>query len=191
MLVLPMFLIRGLEMSSLTAGLVLLPGSLISAFLSPVIGMLFDKFGPKWLVIPGLLITVGALWFFSSITIVSTIGFIVIIHCCLMIGIVLVWMPAQTNGLNQLPPEMYPDGTAIVNSLQQVAGAIGMAVSVSIMTTGISKFMKDAPDPSDPVNISMALTSGIQNAFLFAMFVVAAGLIIGFFIKRVKVAKWT
>jgi DHA2 family lincomycin resistance protein-like MFS transporter len=191
MLVLPMYLIRGLGMSSLTAGLILLPGSLILAILSPVIGMLFDKFGPKWLVIPGLLIAVGALCFFSGITIASTIGLIVILHCCLMIGIVMVWMPAQTNGLNQLSPEMYPDGTAIVNSLQQVAGAIGMAVSVSVMTTGATDFMKDVPVPSDPVNASLALTAGIQNAFLFAMFVAVAGLIIGLFIKRVKVAKWT
>lgn len=106
-----------------------------------------------------------------------------------MIGISMVWMPAQTNGLNQLPRELYPDGTAIMNTLQQVAGAIGTAVAVSIMTAGMTSFMKNAADPTDPANAPLAMTAGIQNAFIFAMIVAIVGLIVSFFIKRVIVSK--
>lgn len=58
----------------------------------------------------------------------TSTGFIVALHIALMVGISMIMMPAQTNGLNQLPPELYPHGTAIMNTLQQVAGAIGTAV---------------------------------------------------------------
>lgn len=189
MFILPMFMIRVLEINALTAGLILLPGSILSAVLSPVVGALFDKFGPKFLVIPGLILAAGSLWFFSSITMVSSITFIIILHSCLMIGIVMVWMPAQSNGLNQLPAEMYPDGTAIMSTLQQIAGAIGLAVAVSVMTKGVTNFMKDALNPADPANGALALVSGMQNAMLFAMFIAIAGLVLGVFIRRVKVAK--
>ncbi|WP_424766917.1 DHA2 family efflux MFS transporter permease subunit [Paenibacillus sp. sgz302251] len=189
MLVLPMYLISGLGLPALTAGLVLLPGGLINGILSPVMGGLFDRFGPKWLVIPGLAIVVAALWFFSGITTASTLTLIVVLHSSLMIGISMVWMPAQTNGLNQLPRELYPDGTAIMNTLQQVAGAIGTAVAVSVMTAGMNGFMRSAADPTDPANAPLALTAGIQNSFLFAMIVAMIGLVLAFFIKRVQVAK--
>lgn len=189
MLVLPMYLISGLGLSALTAGLVLLPGGLINGILSPIMGSLFDKFGPKWLVIPGLVIVAAVLWFFSGITTASTLALVIVLHSCLMIGISMVWMPSQTNGLNQLPRELYPDGTAIMNTLQQVAGAIGTAVAVSIMTAGMNSFMKNAADPADPANAPLAMTAGIQDAFMFAMVVAVIGLVVAFFIKRVHVEK--
>ncbi|MBW7456661.1 DHA2 family efflux MFS transporter permease subunit, partial [Paenibacillus sepulcri] len=125
MLILPMYLQTGMSMSALTAGLILLPGGIINGALSPVMGHLFDKYGPRWLVIPGLIILAVVLWFFAGITAASTTALIIVLHSCLMIGVAMVFMPAQTNGLNQLPREFYPDGTAIMNTLQQVAGAIG------------------------------------------------------------------
>jgi len=101
----------------------------------------------------------------------------------------MVFMPAQTNGLNQLPRHFYPDGTAIMNTLQQVAGAIGTALAVSIMTAGQVKFMKSAANPADPVVKSEALTAGIHNAFIFGMIVALIGLVLALFIKRVNVNK--
>jgi DHA2 family lincomycin resistance protein-like MFS transporter len=187
MLILPMYLQKGLEMSALTAGLMLLPGGLINGLLSPVMGRLFDKYGPKWLVIPGLAIIIVTLWFFSGISTASTIAVIIVLHSCLMIGIAMIFMPAQANGLNQLPRELYPDGTAIMNTLQQVAGAIGTAVAVSIMSAGTVKYMKTVTDSSDPTNEVNALTMGVQNAFIFALIVAMVGFIISLFIKRVKV----
>lgn len=49
--------------------------------------------------------------------------------------------------------------------------------------------MKDVADPTDPANAPLALTAGIQNAFIFAMIVAIIGLIVAFFIKRVHVSK--
>ena len=46
----------------------------------------------------------------------------------------MVMMPVSTNGLNQLPRHLYPHGTAMNNTLNQVAGAIGTALLVTIMT---------------------------------------------------------
>ncbi|WP_268439348.1 lincomycin efflux MFS transporter Lmr(B) [Bacillus sp. S10C12M] len=187
MLLLPMYLQGGLVLTAFASGLILLPGGILNGFMSPVTGRLFDKYGPKWLVIPGFVIVTVVLWLFSNITTTSTAVLIIILHTCLMIGISMIMMPAQTNGLNQLPREFYPDGTAIMNTLQQMAGAIGTAVAVSIMAAGQHDYMSTVKNPADPAVISQALTAGVQHAFVFAMIVAIIGLIGAFFLKRVKV----
>ncbi|MGN7941141.1 lincomycin efflux MFS transporter Lmr(B) [Virgibacillus sp. 6R] len=187
MLLLPLYLQGGLVLTAFAAGLILLPGGVLNGLLSPVMGRLFDKYGPKWLVIPGLVIVAIDLWLFSGLTTTSTTGFIIALHILLMIGISMVMMPAQTNGLNQLPKEYYPDGTAIMNTLQQVSGAIGTAIGVSIMSAGQHDYLSKVDNPQDPAHIPAALTAGIQDGFLFALGAAIIALIIAFFIKRVKV----
>ncbi|UVI33836.1 DHA2 family efflux MFS transporter permease subunit [Paenibacillus spongiae] len=189
MLILPLYMQKGMGLSAFTAGLLLLPGGILNGFMSPLMGSLFDKYGPKWLVIPGLVLAAAALWFMSGITAASTLALIVVLHSCLMVGISMIWMPAQTNGLNQLPPELYPDGTAVMNTLQQVAGAIGTAVAVSILSSGMNDYLKSSANPLDPSEVTEAMTIGSQHAFLFGMIVALAGLAAAFFIRRVQVSK--
>ncbi|MEC0236050.1 DHA2 family efflux MFS transporter permease subunit [Paenibacillus kribbensis] len=189
MLILPLFLQKGLALSALTAGLVLLPGGIINGLLSPIMGSLFDKFGPKWLVIPGLAIVVAVLFFLSGITTTSAIVLIIVLHCCLMIGISMIMMPAQTNGLNQLPLELYPDGTAIMSTLQQVAGAIGTAIAVSILSKGMESYLSQSSMPESVNEMANAMVFGSQHSFFFAMIVSVIGLFLAFFIRRVHVKK--
>jgi MFS transporter, DHA2 family, lincomycin resistance protein len=187
MIILPMFLQTGAGLSVFIAGLMLLPGSALNGLLSPFIGRLFDKFGPKWLVIPGLTVVAAMLWFFTTLSAASSVAFIVALHIGLMVGIAMIWMPSQTNGLNQLPPELYPHGTAVMNTLQQVIGAIGTAVAISILTGGMENYLRGSSAPSKPAELANAMTSGSQDVFLFAMIIALVGLIVGFFIRRVAV----
>jgi DHA2 family lincomycin resistance protein-like MFS transporter len=191
MLILPLFLQKGLALSALAAGLVLLPGGIINGLLSPIMGSLFDKFGPKWLVIPGLVIVAAVLFFLSGITTTSTLVLIIVLHSCLMIGISMIMMPAQTNGLNQLPMDLYPDGTAIMSTLQQVAGAIGTAVAVSILSKGMDSYLSQSSMPESVNEMANAMAIGSQNSFFFAMIISVVGLILAFFIRRVHVEHGT
>lgn len=187
MILLPLYMQTSLALTTFAAGLLLLPGGVINGVLSPVMGRLFDKFGPKWLVLIGTVIVLGAMLGFSTISIETSSAFIIALHIVTMVGISMVMMPAQTNGLNQLPRELYPDGTAIMNTLQQVAGAIGTAIAISIMSSGSEKFMTTVKDISNPLNPLLAFTAGVQNAFIFAIIMAIIGFVISLFIKRVKV----
>jgi DHA2 family lincomycin resistance protein-like MFS transporter len=150
-------------------------------------GSLFDRFGPKWLVIPGIIVVTAAMFGFSTITVDTSSAFIIGLHIITMVGVSMVMMPAQTNGLNQLPRELYPDGTAIMNTLQQVAGAIGTAVAISILSSGVESYMNSVDDLTNPMNQLLAFTAGVQKAFVFAIIIAAVGLVFSFFIKRVNV----
>ncbi len=185
-ILLPMYLKGGLLLPALSAGLVLLPGGIVNGIMSPITGKLFDTFGPKYLVIPGFILTTIFTYLFTNITTETTQLTVIILHTCLFIGVAMVMMPAQTNGLNQLPRQFYPDGAAVMNTLQQIAGAIGTAVAVSIMSAGQASYMATA-DPTNPLAVSEAMTAGVQNAFLFALTASIIGLVVSFFIKRVNV----
>ncbi len=189
MLILPMYLQQGMALTALAAGLVLLPGSLLNGLLSPIMGRLFDKFGPKWLVIIGLAVVSVILFMYTGINANTPVGMIVAMHLFMMVGISMIMMPAQTNGLNQLPSEYYPHGTAIMNTLQQVAGAIGTALAVSILSAGQSGYLSRVANPQSPENQMAGFTTGIQHAFVFALVLAVLGLVCSFFVSRVQIGK--
>ena len=184
MILLPLYLQNGLLLAAITAGLVLLPGGIINGIMSPITGRIFDKYGPRGLVTPGFVIMIVMLWLLSNITTDTSIFMVIVMHSLLMIGVSLVMMPAQTNGLNQLPKNLYPDGTAVMNTLQQVSGAIGTAVAITIMSASQANYLENAANPTDPSTIVAALTAGVQHAFIFGLVLAIVGLVFSFFIKK-------
>jgi DHA2 family lincomycin resistance protein-like MFS transporter len=102
-----------------------------------------------------------------------------------MLGISMVMMPIMTNALNELPPPLYPHGTAIISTLQQVAGAVGTALLVSIMTNSSTRFMEKTVIKQDESTLQiLAMIAGMKNAFLLAFGLVAIAWIVSLFIKR-------
>lgn len=184
LIILPMFLQTGAGLSPFTAGLMLLPGSALFGLLSPRIGHLFDKYGAKWLAIPGFVIVSVMLWFFTTLSPASSVAFMVALHIGLSIGTALILMPAQTHALNQLPPELYPHGTAVINTLPQVTGAIGIAVAVSILTGGMEKYLHGFSVPAKQVEMANAMSAGSHNVFLYMIILALIGLVTAFFIRR-------
>ncbi|MDM5332942.1 MDR family MFS transporter [Ureibacillus composti] len=176
MVLLPIYLQNALLLAPMMAGLLLLPGGVINALLSVVAGNLFDKYGPKLMVPVGLGLTIISLIFLSMIGTDTSNLTIIIMHILLLIGLSFIMMPAQTNGLNQLPRELYTDGTAIMNTLQQVAGAIGTAIAVTVMSITAKGY-------ENPLT---GLVEGVQNSILLGLIISVAAFVLSFFIKRVS-----
>ena len=187
MILLPLYLQVGLGLAGFSAGLVLLPGGVLNGIMSPVTGRIFDRYGPRGLVLPGFIIMIVMLWLLSKVTTETSILMVIVLHSFLMVGVSMVMMPAQTNGLNQLPKALYPDGTALMNTLQQVSGAIGTAVAITIMSASQKTYMMSVTNPSDPSSVGASLTAGVQDAFIFGLTLAIVGLIISFFIKSSSV----
>ncbi|VEI06045.1 DHA2 family efflux MFS transporter permease subunit [Kurthia zopfii] len=134
MILTPVYLqnIRGF--TPLDSGLLMLPGAVLMGIMSPITGKLFDKFGPKILAITGLTIVTISTYYLSQLSTTTTYTYLMIAYTIRMFGMSMVMMPIMTNGLNQLPQQLNPHGTAMNNTLQQIAGAIGSAVMITIMT---------------------------------------------------------
>ena len=200
MILLPIYVqnIRGI--SPMDAGLLMLPGAVLMAFMSPITGRLFDKFGGRALAVIGLTITVVTTFAFSQLRLDTSYMYLLLIYSVRSVGMSMVFMPVSTNGLNQLPRSLYPHGTAMNNTLNQVAGAIGTALMVTIMTiyaASREKLLSTSANgsltgqPSEAALAGMqeqitiqATLDGINFSFLFATGFAFAALVLAFFIKR-------
>ncbi|WP_407656772.1 DHA2 family efflux MFS transporter permease subunit [Anaerosinus massiliensis] len=185
-IILPIYLQGGLGISMSLAGLIMLPGGLINGIMSQVSGRLFDRTGPKLLVLIGFFITTLVMWLFSTLTQSSTIFLVILLHSGLMLGTAMIMTSVQTNALNQLPRPLYPDGTAIMTTLQQIAGAIGTALAMCFLSVGQKNYLATAANVSDPVIIAKSLIAGSQTAFLFVLAITIIGVLFALLLKRVK-----
>lgn len=192
MLLIPIYVqtLRGI--SPMDAGLLMLPGALVMAIMSPITGKLFDKFGGKILAIVGLTIMIVTTFFFSRLTFETGYTYLLVLHAIRMFGMSMVMMPVSTNGLNQLPRKYYPHGTAMNNTLNQVAGAIGTALLVTVMSTRteshaaeLTKSLTTQPTEAVIQQITaQAMLEGINYSFLVASLIAVISLVLAFFIKR-------
>jgi MFS transporter, DHA2 family, lincomycin resistance protein len=183
-IVMPMYLQGPLGFSAKVAGLILLPGAILNGLLSPVMGTLFDKFGPRKLIIPGTLVLVGVMIFFLNISPTTPLWSFIVIYIVLMVSISAIMMPSQTNALNELPKKLYPHGTAIANTLQPISGALGVAIFVSIMSNGQDAYIEDAGVPVSQKILDTAMTQGVHQAYWFALALCCMAFLAAVFIKK-------
>ncbi|MEH7180413.1 DHA2 family efflux MFS transporter permease subunit [Neobacillus vireti] len=204
MLLLPIYVQTIQGISPMDAGLMMLPGAIIMSLMSPITGKLFDKFGGRTLAIIGLSITVYTTYLFSQLSFDTSYMHLLLLFTLRMFGMSMVMMPVSTNGLNQLPARFYPHGTAMNNTLQQVSGAIGTALLVTIMSNrtesraielGESARSALTEQPTQAALAEMqqqimmqAMLDGINFAFFVSTFIAALALFLAFFMKRVTQA---
>ena len=187
--------IRGI--SPFHSGLLMLPGAIAMGLMSPITGKLFDKYGARALAVTGLVITVATTYLLSRLNMDSGYFYIMMIYTARMFGMSMVMMPVMTNGLNQLPMSANPHGTAMNNTLQQVSGAIGSAILITIMNKRMesrgaelaAEAAASGNAPTTPEAIAeltnKAMLEGITYSFFIATLVAVVALILALFIKRV------
>ncbi|WP_231373494.1 MDR family MFS transporter [Nocardia sp. 348MFTsu5.1] len=160
LILLPLYLQNVLDKSVLTTGLVLLPGGLVMGLLGPVVGALFDRFGARPLVLPGAIAMSAGTWLLATLNADSELYRVIIAHVILSAGIAFALTPLMTSALGSLPPALYSHGSATVSTIQQVAGAAGTALFVTLMTRGIETSSADGNSET------IANADGIHAAFL-------------------------
>lgn len=169
----PILAQMGLGKNALQASFIMLPGTLFSGMLAPVMGAKYSKFGVRRLLIPGFIIMSLSMFYlvFTETTYISSI----IGYICFMTGAAFCQVPAQTNALNALPQQYNADGTAILSTLQQTAGAAGTALASVLLSYGAKKAYNSGID-----NIYVY---GINYGFMLCLVFVLVGLFAAFQLK--------
>ncbi|EOD63890.1 lincomycin resistance protein [Amycolatopsis vancoresmycina DSM 44592] len=156
-ILLPLYLQTVLHTSTFVSGLAMLPGGLVLGLLGRPVGALFDKVGGRPLVIPGAAAMAASLGLFAVLGPGSPLVAVIGIHVLMMAGLGLMMTPLFTEALGVLPDHLYSHGSAILSTLQQVAGALGTAMFVSIATLGSHDATASSPD-----------AAGLRAAFVVA-----------------------
>jgi DHA2 family lincomycin resistance protein-like MFS transporter len=159
-ILLPLYAQNVLGLPALQTGLLLLPGGLLMGLLAPSVGRVYDRFGPRILLVPGAVVVSAAGWGLTTLDETSSPWLLLSAHVVLSLGLALMFTPLFTASLGALPPHLYSHGSAVVGTVQQVAGAAGTALFVTVLTASSTAL---AGTGSGPVE---AMAGGVHAAFL-------------------------
>ncbi|MHA6525393.1 MDR family MFS transporter [Tessaracoccus sp. G1721] len=177
-IMLPLLLQRAFGLEPLQVGLMLLPGGVAMGLLSPVVGRLYDRVGPRALVVPASIVVMGVFVFFSTISLATPWWAVTLGHVMMSVGFASMFTPLFTVALGSLPRPLYSHGSAVVGTVQQVAGAAGTAVFVTIFATQSAAAAATAGSEAE------AMLAGARWAFRAAGAIWTAAVVAGLFLRR-------
>ena len=175
---LPFYLVRVLHVPVITVGLLLLPGGLIMGLLAPFVGRIYDRIGPTVLLIVGSSIVSADLWAMTMLDENSSFLWVLAAHVALSIGLALLFTPLFTASLGSLKPELYSHGSAIVGTVQQLAGAAGTALFVTVMSA------QAATLTASGASNESATAAGIRIAFTYGAVISLFAIPAAFFVRK-------
>ncbi|WP_206448453.1 MDR family MFS transporter [Agrococcus sp. KRD186] len=175
---LPLYLQNVVGLDPLQAGLILLPGSVLMGLLGPVMGRIYDAKGPRVLLVPGTLLVAGVLFFYSTVGETTPAVVLALAQTAMSVGMSMSFTPLFSASLGSLQRRLYSHGSAVLNTLQQVAGAAGVAILI-----GLYSSVLHAGEASG-LSIAVAGAPGARMAFLVAAMISLAAVVLAFFIRK-------
>jgi len=163
---LPLYVQNARGLSATVSGLVLLPSALLTIIVTPIIGRMYDKKGPRIMTLFGivmLLIGNSSFIFFDGKV---SIVLVIVAYCFRVIGIAII-MPLMAYGLGDLREEMISHGNALISSARQMGGSVGTTILISVASLNSTRSVIDAHG----INVSFAIQSIIYGAILIYAFV--------------------
>lgn len=177
-IMLPLLLQRAFGLEPLQVGLMLLPGGIAMGLLSPVVGRLYDRVGPRALVVPASVVVMGVFVFYSTISLATPWWAIMLGHVVMSVGFASMFTPLFTVALGSLPRHLYSHGSAVVGTVQQVAGATGTAIFVTIFA------IQSAAAAPTAASEAEGLLVGARWAFMAAGAIWTAAVVAGLFLRK-------
>lgn len=175
MYLMPMYLQNGLLLAVALTGIVMLPGGLVNALVSAFAGRMYDSIGAKRPVMIGFVIAIVGIVMLLLTTAHSAVAYVIAAHVILMIGCPLAMSPAQTSALNALRGPASSDGSTILNTMQQIVGALATALATSFLELG-----RHAAAGSQ----AMRFTSGVHTGLYFTLALAIIALIVSFALPK-------
>ncbi len=176
-IVLPIFLESVLHLRVLATGLLLLPGGLLMGFLAPFVGRFYDRHGPTGILTTGAILTSVTLWCMTMVDAHTSVWWIFVAYLALSVGLAFLFTPLFTASLGSLPENLYSHGSAIVGTVQQVAGAAGTALLVTILSA-----YQIHPVATGPATVA-STALGVHYAFLTAAIISVLAIPAAFFVR--------
>lgn len=177
-ILLPIYLVHVLGFDTLGTGLLLMPGALLMGLLGPFVGRLYDKHGPTPLIVPAMILVSTVLWSMTLLGADTWWPYILAGHIVMSLGFAFLFGPLFTASLSSVPPQLYSHGSALLGSIQQVAGAAGVALFVAIMSAQAAARLG-----SGIPNLE-ALSGGIRSAFVVGAIVSLFAVAAAFFVRK-------
>ncbi len=179
-ILLPIYVQGSLGVGPLETGLMLLPGGLAMGLISPFIGRLFDKVGSRKLLIPSSLGVSAALWYMTTFDSYTPLFQVLVANSVLMISLGFLFTPLYSVSMMRVPRHQYSHGSSINGASQQVFGAAGTALFVTILTIQSLSATKAG------ANAQESIASGVHAAFVVGGLISLVAIVMAFILDDSK-----
>ena len=176
-LLLTLYMQQVLHYSALKTGVAYIALTVSIIGFSAVSQALVSRFGIRWVLSAGLVLSAVALVLFARLPVHGTY-FADLFPAFLLsgIGLALAFIPMSIGGLTGVTQADAGIASGLINTSQQIGGAIGVAVAVTIATTFTNRFV-DAHPGATPLG-GAALTHGFEIAFYVLAAIAAFGAVL-------------
>jgi DHA2 family lincomycin resistance protein-like MFS transporter len=181
-ILLPIYTQSVLQLGALETGLLLLPGGLVMGLLGPFVGRLYDRIGPRLLVVSGSIVVSAVLWGMTFLAKDTSFWWVLAAHIVLSVGFALLFTPLFTAGLGDIEPSLYSHGSAVVGTVQQIAGAAGVALFVTVMSVVAASSAGEGE--------IAATANGIHTAFVIGAIISLVSIPLAFLVRRPASREW-
>ncbi len=117
-----------LDYSPLEAGVRFLPATLVIIVTAPISGRLADRFGPRPLIVAGMVLLSVSLYIQTHISATSGYGLLLPAFMVMGLGIGLTMSPMSTAAMNAVSPEKAGAASGVLSMSRMVGGTFGIAV---------------------------------------------------------------
>jgi EmrB/QacA subfamily drug resistance transporter len=157
--------------SAVQTGASFLPMTLLIILIAPAAGKYSDRVGSRWLMGGGMILLSGSLYLFSRLDASSDFWNLFPGLIIGGLGMALVMTPTTAAAMGSVAVDKAGVGSAVLNSMRQVGGSLGIAVMGAIIASEVN-----AP-PGTPQAIE-EFVRGFQHALIVASLVALAGAVL-------------
>ncbi|HET7043621.1 MAG TPA: MFS transporter [Gaiellaceae bacterium] len=168
-----LFMQQVLLYSPVEAGATFLPMTILVILVAPAAGKISDRFGSRWLVGIGLTLVAGSLLVYARLD--ASSGFWDILPGLILggFGMAMTMTPTTAAAMGSVPVDKAGVGSAVLNSMRQVGGSLGIAIMGAVVAHVMSGQLAGGhPRPE-------AFTAGFHDALHLAAIFALIGAIIG------------
>jgi EmrB/QacA subfamily drug resistance transporter len=166
-----LYLGQVLGYSPIQTGATFLPLTVLIVFVAPLAGRYSDKIGPRWLMGAGLVLLSASLLSFSTLGVDSSFWDIVPGLILGGFGMSLAMTPTTAAAMGSVPVDKAGVGSAVLNSMRQVGGSLGIALMGAIVASSVSVLPTSPEYPAQFVE-------GYHNALHVAAAIAIVGAVV-------------
>ena len=173
---LPIYLqaLRGL--TALQSGMILLPLAIAAGLMNPVAGRLYDKIGPRPLVITGSSLLLVNTWQFAHLAADTPISRIIVLLVLRGLAVSLIMQATFTGALSKVTRRACPRGSSLVNSTRFVVQALGVTLLATALSSALSSEVMNFQQLAQNGD---GFLQGLERAYTITFYAALAALLMG------------
>lgn len=186
-------LARGLTPTQ--SALLMIPMAVLTGVLAPFAGRLLDRTDSRFLLVPGVALFAGALFWYAALSTMDTPIWMFLLPSAVMgIGSAGVWGPLATTATRNLPPRQAGAGAGIYNTTRTMGSVLGSAAIAAFMQSRLVANLPGAADATSgfgsvgqlPDVIASPFAQAMAQSLLLPAIVMAVGVVVVLFMKDAR-----